>query len=348
MSVINREILLAALEGVAPGLAAEDKIEQSACYAFQDGEVITFNDEVSCRSPSGLDKSFKGVLHAKEVLELLRKLPDDEIGLEVKEDKLLIIGKGKRTTLPLEKEIHLQVDVVEKPSEWKKLHDDFAEAVRTVAQCAGRNAAEFMYTCVHITPKWVEAADRGSGQICRWRLKTGITQSTLVRQSSIKHVTSLGMVEFSETENWIHFRNTNKLMFSCRRFFETEYPDFVDLLNTEGGMATALPPALAEVAERAAIFSAENTDANQLIIELAPGKIRVIGRGVRGEHREWKKIKYEGESMIFLTTPQLLTDLVKKHNQCMIAPERLKVASGRYVYVACLMKPESLNGKEEE
>ena len=125
MSVVNRETLLAALEGVNPGVSAREQIEQSSCYVFQDGQVISFNDEVSCRCPSGLDPKIKGAIHASEIHELLRKLPDDELGIEVKGDKLHITGRGKRTWVPLEKEIHLPVDTVEIPSEWKKLHDDF-------------------------------------------------------------------------------------------------------------------------------------------------------------------------------------------------------------------------------
>ena len=45
---INRMNLLNVLESVHPGLSKRDMVEQSACFVFQGGRVITFNDEIAC------------------------------------------------------------------------------------------------------------------------------------------------------------------------------------------------------------------------------------------------------------------------------------------------------------
>ena len=45
---INRELFLEQLESVQPGLSTREIIEQSSCYVFRGGEVITFNDEIAC------------------------------------------------------------------------------------------------------------------------------------------------------------------------------------------------------------------------------------------------------------------------------------------------------------
>ena len=49
MPEIPREAFLRTLEAVQPGLDPTGAIEQSSCFIFKDGAVMTFNDEVSCR-----------------------------------------------------------------------------------------------------------------------------------------------------------------------------------------------------------------------------------------------------------------------------------------------------------
>jgi len=42
---INRQEFLDSLEMVKAGLSPREFIEQSSCFAFKEGEVLTFNDE---------------------------------------------------------------------------------------------------------------------------------------------------------------------------------------------------------------------------------------------------------------------------------------------------------------
>jgi hypothetical protein len=72
--------------------------------------------------------------------------------------------------------------------------------------------------CINLTPRFVEAWD--NFQIARYKIKTGLTEPVLVRQSSIKHVVSLGMTETAETQGWLHFKNPNGLVLSCRRYVD--------------------------------------------------------------------------------------------------------------------------------
>ena len=46
---VSREKLMQALEAVSPGLANRELIEQSSCFVFKSGMVMTFNDEVAGR-----------------------------------------------------------------------------------------------------------------------------------------------------------------------------------------------------------------------------------------------------------------------------------------------------------
>ena len=48
---INKSELQEALAKVKPGLASKDLIEQATSFAFMDGRVVTYNDEMFPSSP---------------------------------------------------------------------------------------------------------------------------------------------------------------------------------------------------------------------------------------------------------------------------------------------------------
>lgn len=342
MTKINRESLLHTLESAQPGLSPKEIIEQSNCFVFQNGKIYTYNDETSCSIKAPFDKEFTAAIPAQKFLEILKRLPDEELETSVKDGHLVFAGKNKDLGVRMDVEIALPLDNVEKPlkESWSKLPDDFGEAVQIVSQCCGHDESQFNLTCVHIHPKWLEACDQY--QICRWAMKTGIKEPTLVRYSAIKHLTGLGMNEFAETNGWIHFRNVHGLMLSCRRYLE-DYPDLEHVLQVEGVPAT-LPKGLADAADSANIFSSEDSENNTVKITLKSGRIDIKGVGISGYYSERKKIRYDGEPIEFRISPQLLTDLVKRHTEVSIAPGKLKVDGGSYQYVSCLGVVE---GKEE-
>ncbi len=333
--------LLRALESVESGLYKKDVVEQGTYFAFRKGEVFTFNEEVMCRCRSSLPNDFEGAVLASKLLEMLRKLPDDDITVSVDKGDLVVKGKNRTSRHLYEKEISLQFDVVEEPKDWLALHKDFLEAVSIVQNCASQKQQIFETTCVHIHPKWIEACD--GIQLCRWTMKTKVSKSTLVRQSSIKCITQLGVSEFSETENWLHFRNDTGLVISLRKWLE-DYRDLSPYLEVSGEPAS-LPKGLSEDAERAEVFSSEQKDNNKIVVELSPGKVKVVGLGLNGRYSAVKKATYSGEPRTFRIAPKLLAEVVERHSQVEISSDKLKaVVEGKFVYVVSLGKVDSSNG----
>lgn len=327
---VNREELLKQLESVLPGLSTREIIEQSSCFVFQDGKVITYNDEIACTQDCILN--IEGAVQAMPLVNILRKLKEDDLDIEVSKDTLLIKGKRKRIGIRMDAEILLPVDGVDDPETWVELPDDFADAVSIVEQCSSKNENRFVLTCVQLHPKWVQACD--DHQVARYRMKLDIKKPTLIRRDSLKYIVSLDMIEMSETKNWVHFRSSSGLVLSCRRW-EEEYPKLSKILKVEGTPIT-FPKGLAEAAEKAAIFSVENAEDDQVVVNIQPNKVKITGRGASGYYTEIKKIKFQGESMTFRIPPKLFIDLINQHNECQVTPDRLKIVTGKYTYVTVL------------
>ncbi len=333
---VQRSALLTALEQIQAGLTTRDIIEQSACFAFTNGRIYTFNDEVACSVPSPL--KIEGAITAGSFIGILRKLPEDDLQFEVSKNELKFTGKGKIIKVKLDKTIRLPIDKLETPDQWVKLNDNFSEAVFMAHQCCGRDEKEFQNTCIAITPKYVEAFD--NMQAIRYRVKTKIDEPSLIRGAMVRHITSLNMTKMGVSETWVHFKNGSGLRFSVRREVQERDINLSPIFKVEGSSLT-LPKGLSEASDRAEEFSKENVDDNEVIVQLRKGKIRVVGVGVSGQITEWKKLKnYKGKDFDFKILPKLLAELVKKYNDCEVSKEQLRVTGENFTYVVSIGDPE--------
>ena len=352
----NREEFIHLLESVQAGLAARETTAlQSTCFVFDHGWINSYNDECRARVPSGLDKDICGAVPATKLLNLLSRLTEEDIYLDFDEQKLSIrTPKGRRSYFNLDSDIKSKYNEAGEVKNWTELPSGFSEAVGTVQECA-KTKADFECVVVHVTPEFVEAGD--GFQLCRWYLATGFTQPVLMRKEFLKHVTTLGMVEFSEAKNWIHFRNKEGVEVALRRYAEN-YPDWEgrNCLRA-AGEKTSIPKGFAIEADIGAIFSSEIRGNDRVTIEVRPGKTRLTSQGVTGGYKSpWREIAYTGEPFTFQISPGMLSGLIDKYSEHILGQRTLSVVSGNFaerepgswIYVAWLAPPPQEKEEKEE
>lgn len=338
---VDREEFLKVLESVSPGLSSREILEQSSCFVFVDGKVITFNDEVACSRKTPID--LVGAVKAKPILDLLSKLTENELDIEQKEGELLIKAKQrKRSGIRMEADVLLPVESIDAPEiegegVWKELPDDFAEAVRITSECASREESQFVLTCIHIHTDYLEACDRF--QIARYPMEVGLSGSVLIRATSLKKIVGLGMTDVAETESWLHFKNPTGLVLSCRKYIE-EYKDLGRFISNDGMDTVTFPGGLDEMVQKAEIFSSDNISGNHVTVDLRPDRIVIEGEGSSGWYKEIKKVKFSGKPLRFLIAPKLLVEISKKSNECRVAEDRLYIDGGVFQYATSTVVPD--------
>jgi hypothetical protein len=134
-TTVARQDFLKKLECAAPGLSAGGMIQQSDSYIFQNGFLITFNGDLSCRLKSGLPKDFAGAVKAKKLLEAVREFKAEELNLSVSEGKFRAASNGEWVKVYMDEKVSLPLQEIERPGVWKPLHTDFCEGLD------GRNPA---------------------------------------------------------------------------------------------------------------------------------------------------------------------------------------------------------------
>jgi hypothetical protein len=299
---------------------------------FQNQRVLTFNDEVACAQESCL--SITAVIEALPLLEILRRLKETSLRVWHKGDKLKIKGKGGRVMeFKCDTEVQLPFDTVEVPKKWRRLRKGFLEALDLVQQCAGKDEAAFAQTCVHLTSTHIEASD--NFQMSRHLIRTKLKKRTLVPRTSIKSISDLGVTHFSETENWLHFKNPTGLILSCRRYLD-DYPVDIDKYMTVKGQKAILPKGLGAAADKAGVFSADNSEDNLVLVRIHHNRIIIKGEGDHGTYTQpLTGAGFEGE-LEFMIPPDVLIDITKHHNTVMLTDRALKIDTGNLQYLTRL------------
>lgn len=326
---MNREELLSTLSAVSSGLDAKQEVDQSGCFAFVGGEVITYNDEVFCSAP--LDAGFEGVIPSAPLLGLLGKLSASEVDASMKDGSLEVrSGKGL-ARIKVESEVRLPVGAMERPEKWAKLPEGFEAALGVVMPCAGSDASKFLMTCVNLAPGWVEASD--NYQICRHPMETGLAAPTVVKRDTLKAVLGKGASRMSETENWLHFRGKGKVSMSCRRYMD-EYPSgtVTDVLARPKGAKVELPQGLRAALDKCKVFS-DKSEGGTVEVRLKPGAMRLDGRGAYGSYSEVLEAGYSGDPIRFGISPSLLAEISSRGGKCFVSAGLVRVESGKFVYV---------------
>ncbi len=335
--IINREDLLRNVIWIQPGIATREFLEQSSCVVLKNGEMISFNDEISCRIKSGISNKITGVIPHKPLLTILQKLTEEKVEIIQEDGELLIKGANKFTGLRLEKDIFLPFDeIVDKPVKWKKLPSNFCDAVSLVSKCSTTDESKGELTCVHVHPQRLEATDYQKA--CRYHIVLPLSQPVLVRGESLKHVSSFGATEICETEHWLHFRGS-EVVHSYRKYAQ-QFKDIDKYFTLEKGQKFVFPKGLKSSVVNAEVFSSESADENMVEVTLRSNKVVIKGTGVQGWHREVKKSSYNGPTVSFKIPPELLKTILTEYNECLVGEVKLLAKGENWTYVAGLQKGE--------
>ena len=348
---IKREEFLSDLIATKAGLSPREFVEQSSCFVFENGEVMTFNDEVACIKPIKIHTDIKGAVQANTLLALLQKFDDDEFELFQNDSgELEFRGKRKRFAVLMEPEIHLPISKVERPEEWLPLDQRFAEAINLVKHSVSTDDSKFTLTCIHITDDYIEACNNLS--LMRVKVELDLGRDVLVRGTAIEEVAPLGMAEIALTKSWLHFRQADKkgsggLRYACRHYND-EYPDLLPLMKFEGHRFV-IPQSLGEAATRSEVCASDNTGDPVVLVTLKDGKMSLFSEGLTAWSEELLAATYNGkEELGFYIAPDTLRHIATNYKEAELNQKKLKVSGSGWKYVTVLANEDDRRQAQAE
>lgn len=341
---IARGELLAILHECSVGLSSKEVLVQSNAFVFSGKYLLTFNDDVMARHANPL--GFDAAVNAADLMAILSKIPDEEIEVAREGGEIIIKGKRRSAGIACASEIGLPIDAVPPPSSWSKIKEGVMPLLQQAAKCCGKDESQYLATCVHITPKLIEASD--NFRLYRVTTPTGFPEEVLVPGAAINVLSGMEVTEVSQGKGWVHFRTTSKTEISLRCSHQKYHETIGDILKMVHAEIVTLPRNLSEIVERAEVML--NSDFNATVgIRIEDEMLTLTTRKEGGWYKEKKRIGYSGRSLDFDINPQFLVELLQKTHEVAVGDGKLKISLPPMEFVVALaQKADSAPSKAKD
>ena len=335
---ISKSTLLTALESVKPGLSNKEIIEQTNSFAFMEGRVITYNDEISISHPVSELSDITGVIKADELYKILVKMKEDNLEVDYNDESSeLVIKSGRaKAGLLVQPDIKLPIDEdIKTKGKWKDIPKGFLKFVGFSLTSCAKDMTQPRLTCVHCSKDGVvESSDNYRITRCTMEEELPIDTFLLPASSAIS-VVKLNPTKMAQGKGWVHFKTEDDTIISCR-ILEEEYPNTVPFLKVDGPLLV-LPQSLQEALDSAGVFAKRDTLTHETVeITLSNNKITVESKSDTGWYSEALNIKYNKEPISFAVTPYLLKSILSETQGCIYGKTKLKFEGEGWVYMSLL------------
>lgn len=329
MTSANRTDLLRSLEMCSVGTNTRENLEQSSCFVFSDGFITTFNGEIFCKVSSPIN--IEGAVPAKPLLELLRKLTEEELEITATSTELRVKGKGRRSAIRLSDEIILDTSDVDSPDkDWTELPPAFSDVLPVVANCAAKESDPFAFCCVHLTPKGMEATDRS--QAIRYRMTTGLSENVLIRGSSCRSIATLGIASVNNTASWLHWKTYSGMVISVRKIAEAYPKGLTAIFQSEKIAEMDIPGSVADVIGRSAPFIEETSSGKRVEISVNVNTLYIRAQNGNGWYEEEREIVYDSVPCRIAVNPTYFLSVLRHASPIDICQGGLRIVGDSFVY----------------
>lgn len=324
---VDRKKILESLQAVRPGLANQEVIEQSNCFIFVDGMVYTYNDEIAVSNPVDLD--INGAVSAKELFELLSKIKDDKVDIEIDKGELIIAGAGT-AGIRLQEDVTLPFLELPEDLDWGEVPVDFSEALQVCIFSAAPESVSAILNSIHVSKGYAESCD--NFRITRYYLDSDL--ELLIPASSARIISGYTFSFCSKYDGWIHFESEEGLRFSCRTY-EEDYPHLDEYLDVDGD-EVELPKGLSGMLDCSGIFS-QTDDSNLVEIDIQKGKCIVRSENEKGWYESPPaKIEATEVDFVFSMNPSILKDILKLTSSATLGDNAIKFITENFEHAVTL------------
>jgi DNA polymerase III sliding clamp (beta) subunit (PCNA family) len=336
---IKRDELIEILDVVRPGLSKKDIIEQTDSFAFMDGCIVTYNDEISVRHPiEGLD--IKGVVKAHEFYNILKKINKDEVDLTIKGSEIIVSAGRAKAGINLQTDIKLPLEELGEGDEWHDIDGkELLNALEFVMFSCSRDMSKPVLTCVHVREDGiVESSD--NFRITQYAMEQEMpVPNFLIPHNSVKALMQYDVEQIQHGQGWVHFKCEGGSIFSCR-IFEDKFPAIDNYLDVEG-IKVRLPKKLQEILDKASVFSKRDHFLDEfVIITMKNNRFIVRAEASVGWFEESANMKYNKEPFSFSVNPTFLSSIYSRLTKCIVGTNCMKFSGDRWNHVVVLMSGE--------
>ena len=309
---VDRMELTGAIEMIMPGIAKSKLVEQFGLVLFNDTRIKSYNDEVAVSVP--LKTGIVGGVQAEKLYQFLKKIDSARVEIETVGNEIKFVAGKVKAGLKVIEEVDipdLGIDAMEKKN-WKKLPENFVEAMGFCLFSASTDIGKGIFTCLYATGGSMVSCD--NFRLTKFELSSEVEEELVVPRKSAVALVDYNPTQagFSSANSWVHFQNEQKVVFSTRYISDETYPDIEGIINVDGETAEFTND-IKKTMELAEIFADGDASFQKVTVTLKKNKVVCRAEGDAGWVEESLKIKYDGSDVTpFDVTPAFLKQIIER------------------------------------
>jgi len=327
---VQKQKLKDVISNLKPGISKKATMEQSDAIIFDTDTVRTYNDEVSVLAP--LKTGIKGAVSSKELISYLDKCTADEFELSVDNNILLLKGKRSKAGIKIDSDIKLSFDEISIEDSWQDLPKDFVEAINFTSFTTSNDMSKPVLCNIYIKDSYACSSD--NKRATKYEMESEIENEFLIDKDSAKQLCNYSPIEYMVSDSWIHFRNENKVIFSCRNSC-LKFPNIDSIMNVSGD-SVSFPRNIESMLEEVKPFAVDDYGNDAVTVTLSKNNITVKTQSRKGFAEHSKKIRFDGD-IEFAIKLSFLCELVKLDSKIQITDSLLKISGDNFEHVSLLM-----------
>lgn len=338
---LSRGLLLNRLNEARIGLSTgEEETEQSNTFAFQNGKLTTFNGRIMVTVDSPLE--FDVIVNAKDLLDLMTKLPDDEIQIDIVGNELVIKGEERSYGITVETENNMPLHEISSPSEWHRLKEDVLQHMIQGARICSKEEDAYLTKMVHISGDKIEASDNDRFYMAE--IPTGFPEEVLIEADIILQLKGLELIKVSLAEGWVYFKTSSNAIIAVRTTLDEYMSEIDSIMEMKNSQKVLLPQNLKEIIERSQTFTTQDADA-RITIHIENGMLILTARKETGWAKEKKRLAYKGTPLTFSIPPKFLIEMLERTREVMVGDYKMKMTTEKIQFVVTLDMPGESNSE---
>lgn len=335
--IVNRNELVPILSALRPGLNKKEFVQQSCHFLFFEDKIAVYNDKISITHPYQSESTFS--VKGEEFYKILEGINDDDVDISIKNQKLKIKAKTTSSEMTLltddQNTIAKKINALEENmGGWKKLPDNFIEALTLCSFSASPDLTTGIKSCVCFVGDVAHASDG-------YRASRFFLNKKMPFDFNIPAKTAFELIKFPITEccisnKWLCFKTEEGVIFSCSSI-EGEFP--IEKANTlfsemEKLEVIELPSELEKTIKEVLILASDDSSAGKKIdITLDENMLYVKAENELGYVKKTIEIDYEYEPVRIIVNSNFFIQILDKALEMYIGKQALFFATPNFNHV---------------
>ena len=314
-------------------LSTKGLVENSNKFTFDEVGIFAFDGETFVATVFETDMF--GAVEGDVFYKLIGKYGANKIDIIVDKGEL-VISKGKsvaRLAFDSDVECPLNLEI----DNWKKLPDDFLEAVNIASHTTGTDYTDMRTVCIHLKDEICEATD--AYRFSRFEMKSKIKDELFIPNDILPFFNRTKPIMYSVAENWVYYKDLDDTIIAHRLpTFESSYPDLKDNISKlKDFHKIDFPEKLYDSLDRASIFLDGKFDGDKFVsIDCEDGILTIASKNIGKEYKETMNIDFR-DKISFQINPSFLMQIMEKSNSVEVNDSVIKIKTDNCLYVAALM-----------